>query len=324
LRTIESRAGELEAELSFLKDRARAEALLPTFEALAPAARLLAEHARSIGAARGVRGPESAAAPAEEAARVAARAIAALEESDAAITKRINERTIAQLQIGEGLRRYVAWLLGGSIAVLVGLFAGYRRVQRRERDAQLRIERLAHFDMVTGLPNRALLGDRLAQEAARSRRNGRPFAVLLFDLDGFKSVNDTWGHAAGDRVLAIVGERVRKCVRSSDTVGRLGGDEFLAILPEATREGALDVAEKLRAALREPYPLDRAQAVLSASVGVSLFPSHGADPETLQRSADAALYAAKREGKDRTVVARAPAPAIIETPAASAAPAAPA
>jgi len=118
-----------------------------------------------------------------------------------------------------------------------------------------------------------LLADRLAQETARSRRSSRGFAVLFFDLDGFKTVNDTWGHAAGDRVLALVGERVRKCVRASDTVGRLGGDEFLAILPETT------------------------------SVGVSLFPEHGDDSDALQRAADAALYRAKREGKNRTVVA---------------------
>jgi diguanylate cyclase (GGDEF)-like protein len=185
----------------------------------------------------------------------------------------------------------------------VGLFAAYRRAQLREREAQRRIEHLAHFDMVTGLPNRALLSDRLAQETSRARRSSRGFAVLLFDLDGFKTVNDTWGHGAGDRVLAIVGERARKSVRASDTVGRQGGDEFLAILPETSLEGALGVAEKLRESLRAPYPIGNAEAHLSTSVGVSLFPDHGSDPEALQRAADAALYRAKREGKDRTVVA---------------------
>ena len=159
--------------------------------------------------------------------------------------------------------------------------------------------------MVTGLPNRALLADRLAQETARARRDNLGFAVLLFDLDGFKAVNDTWGHAAGDRVLALVGERVRKCVRASDTVGRLGGDEFLAILPGTSLEGAIGVADKLRDSLREPYALDGATAHLSSSVGVSLFPDHAIDPEQLQRAADAALYRAKREGKNRTVVAEA-------------------
>jgi diguanylate cyclase len=180
---------------------------------------------------------------------------------------------------------------------------GYRWLQERMRETQRRIEHLAHFDMVTGLPNRALLADRLAQETARSLRSSRGFALLFFDLDSFKTVNDTWGHAAGDLVLALVGERVRKCVRATDTVGRLGGDEFLAILPETTLEGAMGVADKLRESLREPYPLGKAEAKLSASVGVSLFPEHGGDSDALQRAADAALYRAKREGRNRTVVA---------------------
>jgi diguanylate cyclase (GGDEF)-like protein len=126
--------------------------------------------------------------------------------------------------------------------------------------------------------------------------------VLLFDLDGFKPVNDTWGHAAGDRVLAVVADRARKCVRASDTVGRLGGDEFLAILPETSLDGAIGVATKLGAALAEPYVLDNATARLSASIGVALFPDHGGDPEQLQRAADAALYRAKRDGKNRMVI----------------------
>ena len=302
-RSIERRAAELDAELAYLAQHAPADAPLPTFASLAPAARLLAVQARSIGATRITGGSESAAARSREAERAADEAVAALELSDAAVTSRINERTLAQIRLGEGVRKYVTWLLVGSIAVLAGLFVGYRWVQGRMREAQRRIEHLAHFDLVTGLPNRALLADRLAQETARSRRSSRGFAVLFFDLDGFKTVNDTWGHAAGDRVLALVGERVRKCVRASDTVGRLGGDEFLAILPETTLEGALGVADKLRESLRAPYPLGKAEAKLSASVGVSLFPEHGNDSDALQRAADAALYRAKREGKNRTVVA---------------------
>lgn len=300
---IERRAGEVETELGYLAERASADAPLPGFEALAPAARLLVMHARSIAAARSTRGSLSAAALAREAERVETEAVRALDLSDAAVTSRVSERTLAQIRLSERLRKYVTWMLVGSIAVLVGLFVAYRRVQERERDAQRRIEHLAHFDMVTGLPNRALLSDRLAQETARARRGSNPFAVLLFDLDGFKKVNDTWGHAAGDRVLAMVGERARRCVRASDTVGRLGGDEFLAILPETTLDGALGVAEKLREALSAPYPFDKAVAQLSASVGVSLFPAHGTDPESLQRAADAALYQAKRAGKNRTEVA---------------------
>jgi len=302
-RTIEKQWVALDAELGFLAQRASPERPLPQFDALVRSARLLVVHARSIAEARGGRGAVPAMALAREAERLETEAVEALESSDAAITAHINARTLAQIRVGEGVRTYVAWLLGGSIAVLVGLFAGYRRMQVRERAAQQRIEHLAHYDTVTGLPNRALLTDRLEQEAARARRKSQGFAVLIFDLDGFKSVNDTWGHAAGDRVLSMVGVRARKCMRASDTVGRLGGDEFLAILPETGTAGAVGVADKLRESLSEPYRLGKAVASLSASVGVSLFPDHGDDLETLQRSADAALYRAKRAGKNQTVVA---------------------
>jgi len=304
---IDRRAGEVERELEYLARQVSADTPLPTFEALAPAARLLVVHARSISAARSVRGSLSAANLAREAERVEADAIEALERSDAAVTARINDRTLAQIQTAERLRRYVTWLLLGSVGGLTGLFIAYRRVQVRERAAQSRIERLAHFDMLTGLPNRALLIDRLNQESARAKRGARPFAVLMFDLDGFKKVNDTWGHGAGDQVLRQVGTRARACVRASDTVGRLGGDEFLAILPETTLEGAQGVAEKLRAALREPYEVAKeTTANVGASVGIAVFPQHGTDAEDLQRAADGALYHSKREGKNRISVARTP------------------
>jgi diguanylate cyclase (GGDEF)-like protein len=220
--------------------------------------------------------------------------------------ERINERTVAQMQLSERLRRYVTWLLVGSVGGLVLLFAAYRRVQLRERAAQSRIERLAHFDMLTGLPNRALLADRLAQESARAKRGARPFAVLMFDLDGFKKVNDTWGHAAGDYVLKQVASRARECVRASDTIGRLGGDEFLALLPETSLEGAQGVAEKLRGALRAPYVVAKTTTTLGASVGIAIFPQHGTDADDLLRAADGALYHSKREGKNRISVARTP------------------
>ena len=304
---IDRRAGEVETELGFLAERASADAPLPSFEALAPAARLLVVHARSISAARSTRGSLTAAALAREAERVESEAIQALDRSDAAVTARINERTSAQLELSERLRRYVTWLVVGSVAGLAGLFLAYRRVQARERAAQGRIERLAHYDMLTGLPNRALLMDRLNQESARAKRGARPFAVLMFDLDGFKKVNDTWGHGAGDQLLRQVGTRSRACVRASDTVGRLGGDEFLALLPETTLDGAREVAEKLRMALREPYDLGKGiTASVGASLGIAVFPQHGTDAEDLQRAADAALYHSKREGKNRISVARTP------------------
>ncbi|MGZ5113545.1 MAG: diguanylate cyclase domain-containing protein [Usitatibacter sp.] len=300
---IERRAADLERGMATLEKRAADGALLPGMAELGAAARMLIVHARSVRGVRAGQGPASAAALAQEAERLSVEATNALERSLAIQTQQIAVRTDTQLQLGEGLRRYIAGMLAGSFAMLAGLVVAYRRVQGRERRAQLHIEHLAHFDMVTGLPNRALLADRLAQETARSRRGSLGFAVMLFDLDGFKSVNDTWGHAAGDRVLALVAERARKCVRASDTVGRLGGDEFFAILPETSLAGAQGVAAKLGAALAEPYLLDGGTARLSASVGIAMFPESGSDPEQLQRAADAALYRAKRDGKNRVVVA---------------------
>ena len=230
-RAVDQQAMDIDARLDTL--RSSDEASLPSVEALVGQARLLLVHARSVAQAR-AKGEEAAASAVRETERVAADASASLERSLEAMTRRVNDRSSARIRVGESLRRYVAWFVGGSVAVLAGLFVAFRRVQAREREALRRIEWLAHFDSVTGLPNRALLSDRLAQETARARRAGKAFAVVLFDLDGFKEVNDTWGHAAGDRVLAMVAERSRKCVRASDTVGRLGGDEFLALLPEAS------------------------------------------------------------------------------------------
>jgi diguanylate cyclase (GGDEF)-like protein len=311
-RLIERRATDTEAELENLEKRAQQGADLPGVADLASTSRMLVMHARSVAGTRSAHGAESATVLAQRAEDLSTEATAALDAVLASVTQRVNERTQRQLEVGDRLRHYITGLVVVATAVLGMLYAGYRRVQWREREAQRRIEYLAHFDTVTGLPNRALLADRLAQELARARRSSQEFAVLLFDLDGFKDVNDTWGHAAGDRVLAAVAERARRCVRASDTVGRLGGDEFLAVLPDTSAAGAAGVAEKLREALAAPYPLEGCTATLSTSVGVSLYPANGEDGEALQRAADAALYAAKREGKNRTVFAPAPAPRASE------------
>jgi len=309
---VEHRAVEVEAELDYLSQNS-ADVAQDAFDDLRQAATSLSLRARSIATVRATHGAEAARAAAAEARRAASEATIALERTLEARARRINDRTLAQIRVGETLRTYVSWLLAGSVIVFLGIFGVYRWADLRERESQRRIEHLAHFDMVTGLPNRALLADRLEQEIARARRAGQGFALLLFDLDGFKSVNDTWGHAAGDSVLAEVGARSRQSVRASDTVGRLGGDEFMAILPETSLAGALAVADKLLAALSGPYTLGKAEAQLSASVGVSVFPEDGEDGEVLQRAADVALYAAKREGKNRVrsaaQVAPAPAPA---------------
>ncbi len=300
---IERRAVEIDAELDYLAQHPSREDR-PAFDELARLARVLAVNARTVGSARAERGP-AVRSRAEEVDRLAESAEIALERTLESQAARINDRTLSQLRTNEILRGYVWWLLAGSAGLLLGLFAFYLRARVRERTVAERIERMAHYDPVTGLPNRSLLLDRLDQEVARAARGERGFAVLMIDLDGFKQVNDTWGHAAGDKVLAAVGERARACVRASDTVGRLGGDEFLAILPDTQRVGALQVAEKLREALSRPYSIGKPAAHLGASIGVSYYGEDGTDAQALQRAADAALYEAKRRGKNRVLEAAA-------------------
>jgi diguanylate cyclase (GGDEF)-like protein len=312
---IEARAVEAEAEIAYLQQYALRDGRVGRFDRLRQAVAQLVLKARSVAPSRGPQGTQAAieaARAAEGAQREALAALAALLDER---TGQLKQRTLDQIRLGETLRIYVSWLLAGSVVVLLGLFATYRWAALRERAARRRIEHLAHYDTVTTLPNRVLLADRIAQETARSLRTQGGYAVLMIDLDGFKAVNDRWGHAAGDEVLRVAAQRARQCVRASDTIGRLGGDEFMAILPQATPAGAIGVAEKIVSALAQPYPLDGGEAVLGASVGVALFPVHGMDAEAVQRAADAALYRAKEQGKNR--VSAAPAPA-AEMPTAEA------
>lgn len=315
-RLIKRRAVEMDAELAYLTEHPSNDNASGDFLGVRQASAALAVAARSIVDLRSARGAAAARSAAEEVERAAGEALAALEHTLESRSARLNDRTLAQIRVGETLRTYVSWLLAGSLVVLVGLFGFYRWAKFRERESQRRIEHLAHYDTVTGLPNRVLLADRLDQETIRAARNARGFALVMFDLDGFKQVNDTWGHAAGDRLLAMVAERARGGARASDTVGRLSGDEFLAILPETGLEGALGVAEKMRDALAQPFQLGMAKATLSASLGVAVFPEHGDDAEALQRAADAALYEAKRAGRNRVCAA-------IARPAEPVAPSAP-
>ena len=295
---VERRAVEVDAELAYLAQHAGTGEPAELFVALSDAARLLVMNARSAAARERV-GSSLAWGDLD---RTAADSMQALERLLDWQSKRINERTLAQMRVGEALRSYISWLLAGSIAVLLGLFGFYGWAKVREERASRRIAHLAHHDAVTGLPNRALLNDRVEQALARAHRSGEPFALVLFDLDGFKALNDSHGHAAGDEALRIVAERARQCMRASDTLGRMGGDEFLAVLPNTTVDGAANLAEKLRACLAVPYPLGGHSAQMSSSIGVSAFPMHGEDADTLQRAADAALYAAKRGGKNRVCV----------------------
>ena len=165
---------------------------------------------------------------------------------------------------------------------------------------QREIERLAYFDGVTGLPNRTLLADRARQTLMQASRTEAPAALLLLDIDRFKTVNDSLGHAVGDQVLKHISARLLGTLRDSDTLARLGGDEFVALLPGCSAEDAMHVAGKLRAVLEAPIPLDgsHARVQMTASIGVCAYPRDGLDLDQLLKNADIAMYEAKRAGRD--------------------------
>jgi diguanylate cyclase (GGDEF)-like protein/PAS domain S-box-containing protein len=166
------------------------------------------------------------------------------------------------------------------------------------RAMSLEMTHTAHHDLVTSLPNRLLLNDRITQSISMALRQSRPFAVLFLDLDNFKIVNDSLGHAGGDELLRSVSKRLLSCVRGSDTVSRQGGDEFAILLPEITHaEDAATCAAKILLALNEPYIIGSRTVHVGTSIGISLYPRDGADSETLLKSADMAMYHAKERGR---------------------------
>jgi diguanylate cyclase (GGDEF)-like protein/PAS domain S-box-containing protein len=161
------------------------------------------------------------------------------------------------------------------------------------------LQHTATHDRLTGLPNRSLMQDRLRHAVEQCVRRSRIAGVMFIDLDRFKIVNDTLGHAMGDRLLQIVAGRLRNCVRCEDTVGRLGGDEFAIVLTELTNAGdAVVVGQKVLDALATPIDLDGHEAFVTASIGIATYPHDGGDADILIRNADAAMYRAKAEGKN--------------------------
>jgi diguanylate cyclase (GGDEF)-like protein/PAS domain S-box-containing protein len=180
----------------------------------------------------------------------------------------------------------------GNIIGLVGITREINDLKKAELDLQY----LATHDVLTKLPNRYLLFDRLEQYISRASREKAMFAVLYVDLDGFKEVNDIYGHDTGDALLRLASERMFSSVRKSDTVARMGGDEFVIVLEHIqTAENALEVGRKLQQRLELPHKLLTAPILVTASIGISIFPQHGKTPSTLLKAADQAMYSAKRE-----------------------------
>lgn len=197
---------------------------------------------------------------------------------------------------------YTEWLAitgvkdgDGRLTRYMGVFTD---ISKRKR-AEEKIKRMAFYDTLTDLPNRVLFRDRLEQSLAEAHRARQVLAVLFVDLDRVKLINDTLGHEIGDHLLKAVADRFSACVREDDTVARLGGDEFLLLLTDMSeREDAVKIAGKILETLKPPFHIDDHELYVTASIGISLYPYDGEDPETLLKCADTAMYRAKGQGRN--------------------------
>lgn len=215
----------------------------------------------------------------------------------------ITEDITAEHQVREELQRAHNELEHRVIERTAELSAANAKLQAEvfERlQAEQRVWHMAHHDALTGLPNRALLHDRLSQALAQAERGKHRVAVMFLDLDHFKSINDNLGHEAGDALLKEVANRLREAVRASDTVSRLGGDEFVVVLHEiAGAPDAARVAEKIITSFAQPAQLGKHSIQVSTSIGIGLFPEDSDEPYTLMKCADTAMYRAKHGGRNR-------------------------
>ena len=184
----------------------------------------------------------------------------------------------------------------GEVLRHVAVFSDISHIKEHEAE----LSRAAHFDALTGIPNRVLLADRMKQAIAQTAREQNMMAVCYLDLDGFKPINDTWGHEAGDQVLIEVARRIENTIRGGDTVSRLGGDEFVVLLLGLEKgEECVATLERLLVAIAQPVTFKNKTSTVSASIGVSVYPLDDEDQDTLLRHADQSMYVAKQSGKNR-------------------------
>lgn len=182
-----------------------------------------------------------------------------------------------------------------------GQITNYLAIKENITDKKIadeRIEKLANFDQLTGLPNRTLLNDRARFSLSLAQRHHEQLTVMFLDLDHFKDVNDTLGHSIGDQLLIEVAKRLKATLREEDTVSRQGGDEFILILPDTNAEGAAQVAIKLIEEVSQPVIVEEHELISTASIGISIYPHDGDDLESLSKNADAAMYRTKHEGRN--------------------------
>lgn len=211
-------------------------------------------------------------------------------------------RDFEQITVREDGTRVHISSSGEPVYGEAGGFRGYRGVSSNisvRKAAEARLEQLAQFDPVTGLANRNLLRERLEHAIVQSRRRNRGAGVLYVDLDRFKLVNDTHGHHVGDELLRHVGRRLQDCVRRDDTVSRLGGDEYAVVIADLARpDDAALVAQKILDAFTAPFDLDGRETYITASIGVSTFPTDGESADALLKCADIAMYRAKESSRN--------------------------
>ena len=210
---------------------------------------------------------------------------------------------VARIILDAGMEHMVNGFIITKEKRYIGMANGYDLLNEITRRKQKYLFSLAHFDQLTGLPNRTLLLDRLHQALSVSDRSSRAISLLFIDLDGFKPVNDTYGHSTGDCLLKEVSSRLLACIREGDTVSRMGGDEFVVLLLESDLDRAVTVAQRILETIREAYTFGkRTISDISASIGIAEYPEHAGELNTLITAADNAMYIAKNNGKDQFAI----------------------
>ncbi|MEV4777953.1 putative bifunctional diguanylate cyclase/phosphodiesterase [Burkholderia sp. LMU1-1-1.1] len=229
--------------------------------------------------------------------------------ADAALADRGRQMSAREAVVGAGeeasaqmkrtLHRHISKLRQANAHLVIATLEAHVMTEevRRAKDA---LGHMAHHDFLTNLPNRLLLMERMAQAIGMAQRQGSKMAVLFIDLDRFKVINDSLGHAIGDLLLQAVGRRLLAAIRASDTASRQGGDEFVVLLAEVADERSVSgFADKLCRALAEPYELDGQTVHIGGTIGISMYPDDGEQAATLIGNADVAMYHGKQSGRDR-------------------------
>lgn len=228
---------------------------------------------------------------------------AMMDENPIIVDRNTGIEDVSRIILDAGMEHMVSGFIVTKEKRYFGMANGYDLLNEMTSRKQKHLFGLAHFDQLTGLPNRTLLLDRLKQAISVSNRASRAISLLFIDLDGFKPVNDTYGHAIGDRLLKEVAERLLGCLREGDTAARLGGDEFVIILLESDIDRAITVAHRILGTLRVPYEFGKKNiSSISGSIGIAEYPNHADELDSLLTAADNAMYAAKKSGKDRFAI----------------------